>query len=100
MKREDFYLSVYQIVKEIPLGKVSTYGQIALLLGKPQCSRLVGQALYHAPNSLSLPCHRVVNSQGRLVPDWSEQKTLLLSEGINFKLNNCVDLNKHLWSIF
>lgn len=100
MEREDFYSRVYQIVKEIPWGRVSTYGQIALMLGKPRCPRRVGQALHHAPNDLNLPCYRVVNSQGRLVPHWAEQKDLLLREGIAFKSNDCVDLKKYLWQIF
>ncbi|MCF0114717.1 MAG: MGMT family protein, partial [Erysipelotrichaceae bacterium] len=43
------------------------------------------------------PCHRVVNSNGRLVPGWDEQKELLEEEGITLKANNCVDLNKYQW---
>ena len=41
---------------------------------------------------------RVVNASGRLVPGWTEQKQLLLEEGISFKQNGCVDLKKHLWN--
>ena len=100
MKRADFYTRVYQIVQAIPRGQVATYGQIAWILGKPQCSRRVGQALYHAPHEVNLPCHRVVNSRGRLVPHWAEQKDLLLREEVAFKNNGCVDLKKHLWKIF
>lgn len=98
--KEDFYLDVYQIVKEIPPGFVSTYGQIARLSGQPQYSRLVGRAMSLAPTSLNLPCHRVVNSQGRTVPGWTEQKELLLAENITFKSNGCVDLKRHLWRLF
>lgn len=43
------------------------------------------------------PCHRVVNHQGRLVPGWTEQKSLLSAEGVTFKPNGCVDLNAHRW---
>lgn len=49
MDRLQFYEEVYSIVREIPVGRVMTYGQIALLVGKPQCSRMVGQAMFHAP---------------------------------------------------
>lgn len=100
MKREEFFARVYQIVKAIPPGRVATYGQIALLLGEPQCSRRVGQALYYAPSNVDLPCHRVVNSKGRLVPHWTEQKDLLLKEKVAFKNSDHVDLKKNLWQIF
>ncbi len=63
-----FCQEVYQVVREIPVGKVSTYGGIAALLGMPQCSRMVGRALKQIPDDLSAPCHRVVNASGRLVP--------------------------------
>ena len=46
---------------------------------------MVGQALSYAPKEEDLPCHRVVNSQGRLVPSWQKQKELLEKEGITFK---------------
>ena len=82
---DDFCREVYQVVCEIPSGKVSTYGGIAALLGIPQCSRMVGRALKQVPDEVSAPCHRVVNASGRLVPGWEEQKLLLLEEGISFK---------------
>lgn len=93
-----FCMETYQIVSEIPSGKVSTYGRIAALLGTPQCSRMIGRVLKQVPEELSLPCHRVVNASGRLVPGWEEQKNLLQQEGITFKQNGCVDLKKHLWN--
>ena len=71
-----FCQEVYQVVREIPVGKVSTYGGIVALLGIPQCSRMVGRALKQIPDDLSAPCHRVVNASGRLVPGWTEQKQL------------------------
>jgi len=99
VKREEFFDKVYQIVMDIPPGSVATYGMIAFLSGKPQRSRMVGQALHHAPAALNLPCHRVVNCQGRLTPGWLEQKQLLLNEGIKLKENGCVDLKKYLWKL-
>lgn len=98
--RKSFYQEVYEVVGEIPRGSVSTYGQIARLLGKPQYSRMVGHAMCEAPASLKLPCHRVVNSQGRLVPGWDKQRELLCAEGVAFKKNACVDLKKCLWKLF
>lgn len=91
-----FCEDVYQVVREIPTGKVATYGGIATLLGMPQCSRMVGRALKQVPEDLSIPCHRVVNAAGRLVPGWEEQRSLLQEEGVSFKQNGCVDLKKHL----
>lgn len=98
MERSDFYQEVYAIVKEIPPGTVITYGLIARLTGYPQRSRMVGQALYHAPAVAGLPCHRVVNSSGKLVPGWEEeQRHLLEQEGITFRKNGQVNISRHLW---
>ena len=96
---ESFRKEVYEVVSQIPVGKVSTYGGIALLLVVPQCSRMVGCALKEVPDELSIPCHRVVNSAGRLVPGWVEQKQLLLAEEVSFKANGCVNLKEHLWHV-
>ena len=60
---------------------------------------MVGQALHHASDLFNIPCHRVVNFQGRLAPGWTEQKQLLTNEGIRFKENGCVDLKKYLWDV-
>ena len=60
-----FCQEVYQVVREIPVGKVSTYGGIAALLGMSQCFRMVGRALKQIPDDLSAPCHRVVNASGQ-----------------------------------
>lgn len=97
MKKEAFFQQVYEAVSEIPEGKVFTYGGIAGLLGQPQRSRMVGQALSYAPPLDEIPCHRVVNHQGRLAPFFMEQKERLIAEGVTFKENGCVDLKEHLW---
>ena len=76
---------------------VVTYGQIASLVGRSQCSRMVGQAMHNVPEELHLPCHRVVNSRGRLVPGWTEQRVLLENEGVRFKTNGFVDMKKSQW---
>ena len=54
-----FCREVYAVVRDIPAGKVISYGEIAALLGKPQCSRMVGRSLKQVPLDLNLPCHRV-----------------------------------------
>lgn len=98
--REEFYTDVYEIVQQIPAGKVLTYGQIAILLGKPQHSRMVGQALCNAPANRYLPCHRVVNHKGDLAPGWPAQRELLALEGVTFRKTGRVNLQKHLWEIY
>ena len=60
---------VYDIVRQIPRGRVLTYGRIAALCGWPNHSRLVGRIMRTAPDA-DLPCHRVVNASGRLAPHY------------------------------
>lgn len=93
-------LLAYEIlaaVSEIPEGNVSTYGQIARLIGRERNARLVGRVLSHAEHYGSYPCHRVVNHAGRLVPGWAEQRALLEAEGVTFRDAERVNLEKHLW---
>ncbi len=84
---------VYSLVAQIPCGKVATYGQLAVLAGCPQNARQVGKALKLC--NLPIPCHRVVNSTGRLVPGWQQQREKLEEEGVAFKKNGCVDLKQY-----
>lgn len=99
MDTNAFFETVGDIVREIPPGTVATYGQIAVLTGYPGYARLVGRALRHLPEGRRLPCHRVVNWQGRPAPGWAAQRELLEREGIVFKENGCADLNRHRWKI-
>lgn len=99
-KTSGFFQSVYDVVKLIPSGKVATYGQIAKILGTKD-ARKVGWAL-HANKDLNVPCHRVVNKEGRLAPNfafdgWREQKRRLEEEGTSFVDEVRVDFKKHLW---
>lgn len=80
----NFRVHVYEVVRQIPRGKVATYGLIARLLGCPAHSRLVGKVMSLTPQGEGIPAWRVVNSQGRLVPRWDEQRTLLEAEGVGF----------------
>ena len=97
----DFYLKVYSVVCRIPKGKVATYGQIAKMLGSVTYSRSVGNALHNNPDPDRIPCHRVVNSEGKLAVNYAfggaeGQKRKLLSEGVEID-GYKVDLKKYLW---
>lgn len=94
---EDFIYHICSIIDEIPCGYVATYGQIARMSGYEKNSRLVGKALNMSQLFDQFPCHRVVNSSGRLLPGWADQKELLLREDVTFKNNGNVDLKKHKW---
>ena len=95
----EFFNDVYEITRQIPRGKVLTYGRIAALAGRPQHARWVGRAMAQSPDDKTLPCHRVVNSAGQTAPGWTEQRTLLENEGVTFRPNCHVDMKKHLWEI-
>ena len=92
---EDFFMMVYGALEEIPYGKVTTYSDLAKMIGRPKNSRLVGTALKHAGRYGEFPCHRVVHNDGALVPYFDEQYDLLIQEGITFKSNGKVDMEKH-----
>ncbi|MEJ5285952.1 MAG: Methylated-DNA-[protein]-cysteine S-methyltransferase [Candidatus Kapaibacterium sp.] len=102
MENKDIYQKIFDIVRQIPVGKVTTYGHIARAIGIGMSARMVGWAL----NSLAfqqtdVPAHRVVNRRGELTgrryfPTPNYMKELLVSEGVSF-IGDAVDLNKHLW---
>lgn len=101
MKPMTFPQKIYQLVSQIPKGKVSTYGQLALMAGSPRASRIVGAAMYRAP--AGLPCHRVLYSDGTLCCDRAFggkeiQRQLLEIEGITFLPDGRADLKRHLWN--
>ncbi len=74
---------VYSTVRLIPRGRVATYGQIAALLGRPRGAREVGWAL-HGCSDARVPCHRVVDRDGRLAPRFKEQRGRLRAERVPF----------------
>lgn len=97
-----FYDKVYEKVREIPPGRVATYGGIALALGSPRASRAVGYALHFNPSPGVIPCHRVVNREGRLAPAFAfggmdEQRRLLEGEGVAVSEDGFVELEKYLY---
>jgi len=92
-----FRADVLNIVGQIPSGRVTTYGLIALWAGWPSHARMVGRTLRYDPAAAALPCHRVVNSVGRTAPDWIHHRPLLEAEGVRFLSNGHVDMQRHLW---
>lgn len=91
---------IYEVVKSIPKGRVATYGQVALLAGNPRWARVVGYALHVNPEPGIIPCHRVVNREGKVAPGFAfggegVQRQLLESEGIVFESDGRIDLAKY-----
>jgi len=91
-----------EIIKSIPLGKVATYGQVALLAGNPRAARQVARILHSMSSSQGLPWHRVVNAQGKIALSAPEafitQKRLLEAEGVEVDAAGQVDLDVTLWN--
>lgn len=98
----DFYSKVFSVVKQIPSGKVTTYGAIAKAIGIRSSARAVGWALNSlAGKSTDIPAHRVVNRLGelsgaRFFATPTLMRELLENEDINF-IGNAVDLDNHIW---
>ena len=97
---ETVFEKIYTAVRAVPPGRVTTYGQIALLVGNPRLARVVGYALHEAPEDV--PCHRVVNRFGGLsdafAPLGRETHRLLLEmEGVGFTPEGNADLANYMW---
>lgn len=95
------FSAFYEITRRIPAGKVATYGQIARLAGMPRCARTVGYAMSGCQDN-TIPCHRVVDRFGGTKacfdvygPD--TQRTLLEAEGVIFRSDGTVDLERCQW---
>lgn len=99
--RKSFHQRVLNIIKNIPQGKVITYGQIADYAGNRRAARQVAYILHSSSEKENLPWHRVVNRKGGISlkkgHGYELQKKLLKSEGITFNENNCIDLKHFLW---
>ena len=100
MNNASFFDKVYQVVKQIPKGKVATYGQVARLCGNNRMARQVGFALHVNPQPYVIPCHRVVDRFGNLKSfafgGKDAQAELLKNEGVQVVDHN-VDLQKYQW---
>jgi len=102
-KDKDFFTKVFQVCKEIPRGKVTSYGAIARAIGSPQAARMVGWAMNKSFSyKESIPAHRVVNRIGMLSgkkafgnPDLMQQ--LLEQEGIPVIDDQVQDFEKYFW---
>ena len=94
---EELIYEILSVVEEIPEGHVASYGQIAQLIGRERNSRLVGKVLSVADDYGDYPCYRVVNHAGRTAPNFTEQRRLLESEGVQFKKNGTVDMQRFQW---
>ncbi len=95
---------IYEVVKQIPKGKVTTYGAVARLSGNPRWSQVVGFALHSNPDPKTIPCHRVVNRMGEVSKAFAfggenEQVKLLMDEGIAFLEDGTVDLSVYGWMV-
>ncbi len=103
MDRASFYEMVYQVVKLIPKGRVTSYGAIAKYLGTASSSRMVGYALSAAGLSIEkIPAHRVVNQKGLLsgkhaFGSATRMQELLESEGISVENDQVKNFKKYFW---
>lgn len=109
MAHTNFYEQVYAVVRRIPRGKVTSYGRIANMLGRPHAARAVGYAMHALkdtgddPEYANIPWQRVINSQGRISivnreHGAQEQAKLLRAEGIVVSEDLKIDLDIYLWS--
>ena len=103
MSKNDFFQRVYDVVRTIPVGRVTTYGLIAKKLGTASSARTVGWALNACHNDSSIPAHGVVNRNGLLsgkhhFKGFDLMKQLLENEGIKVKDDKVVDFNIKLWN--
>lgn len=95
---------IYEVVKQIPYGKVATYGQVAQIAGNRRWSRVVGYALHANPDPVHIPCYRVVNRLGEVSAAFAfggsnRQIELLAAEGVEF-IDGKVDMAKFQWHYF
>jgi methylated-DNA-protein-cysteine methyltransferase-like protein len=102
MSNENFFKRVYAVARQIPYGKVTSYGAIAKALGTARSARMVGWAMNASHDMDDVPAHRVVNRNGLLTGKFHFDGTnlmqqLLESEGIEVVENQIIDLEKYFW---
>ena len=93
----EFTRRIYEVVREIPPGRVLSYGQVARLAGNPRGARAVGFALHRNPEPGKIPCHRVVFQNGSVCTGYAfggpeVQRRLLEEEGISFTADGYIDM--------
>ncbi len=99
----NFNQRVYAVLREVPKGKVTTYGDIARLIGAPRSARQVGWALHNNPEPIINPCHRVVFKDGSLTDGFAFggrdiQAQLLEEEGVPV-VDGKVDMKTYRWEV-
>jgi methylated-DNA-protein-cysteine methyltransferase-like protein len=100
---DSLFERTYEVVRQVPEGRVASYGQVARMLGEPRKARFVGFALHASPGMAGgVPCHRVVFKDGSLAPGFAfggpdEQRRLLEGEGVSFLPNGRVDMDRCAW---
>lgn len=102
--RSAAYEAIYDVVRRIPPGKVSTYGRVAEIAGMPGQARLVGYALHALSDGSDVPWHRVINHKGRISArkrsSWGvEQRRRLEAEGVSFDERGRIALARHAWKV-
>ena len=102
-EKQNFFADVYEVVKLIPYGRVTSYGAIALYLGTKSSARMVGWAMNQAHTQPQVPAHRVVNRNGMLTGKHHFQTPTLMQErleqeGIRVENDQVIDFDKHFWN--
>lgn len=97
----DLKKRLFELLREIPKGKVTTYGQLAWMLGNRYYARAVGNMLHANPDGEKYPCYKVVNSKGKLTENYvfggiEKQKERLEADGIKV-VDYKVDIEKYRW---
>ena len=101
METKNSFERIYDVVRQIPRGKVASYGQVAALAGNRRWSRVVGYALHVNPDEEGIPCYRVVTKDGRVSRAFAfgggnRQIELLQADGIEF-IDGHVDMKRFQW---
>lgn len=101
---KDFFEQVYDIVRLIPEGRVTSYGSIAKALGTPKSSRIVGWAMNASHKHSDIPAHRVLNRNGMLTGKMhfetpSKMQELLEKEGVKIEKEKVVDFKHLFWDV-
>ncbi|SKB54643.1 methylated-DNA-protein-cysteine methyltransferase related protein [Salegentibacter holothuriorum] len=102
MEEKNFFERVYEVARQIPKGRVTSYGAIAKSVGAAKSARMVGYAMNSAKVLEDVPAHRVVNRNGLLTGkshfgDHSAMQQMLTAEGVKIKDNKVQDFEKYFW---